>query len=320
MSYRIVNIREIIYCTSNLKRAKKLFVDYGGWKVVGEYNSDPLFLETWVSDSFVQGRELLIQSEQKENGRLRILELDNADQICARSSQNPWDIGGIMDINLRSHDVPQSFEELRELGFHGLSDPMLQQIGPFKLYDVLMRGPDDIIIAITHRLEPPMSLASEAKFPTHIYKTSITVRDFEEAKRFYVQKLGCTLLSEYEFIKDKPQENMFGLPYNLADKVLCKAAILSIHGGKDIDFQIVSFDGVRGKDFSWQTRLPNKGFVSYRVELEGVSDYINHLQKEGLELFGPVNFYNLEPFGSIRAFNVMSPNGVVWEFFEPTNN
>ena len=295
-------------------------MNYGGWKVVGEYSSDPQFLTLWMSGQSVKGRELLIQSEQIENGRLRIMRLENVDQICSRSSQNPWDIGGIMDINLRSHDVPQSFEELRELGFHGLSDPMLQQIGPFKLYDVLMRGPDDIIIAITHRLEPPMPLNSEANLPTHIYKTSITVRNLEEAKNFYIQKIGCTLLSEYEFIKDNPQENMFGLPYNLADKVLCKAAILSMHGGKDIDFQIVSFVGASGKDFSNYTRLPNKGFVSYRVEVEGLSDYHKILKKKNVEIFNPINSYILEPFGPIQAFNVISPNGVVWEFFEPMNN
>lgn len=316
MSFKIINIREIIYSVGNLAQVKSFFVDYGGWNVVGEYETDSNAISFWGLDEKVQGKEILIQSNHVENGQIRLLDFQNVEKKHIRSSQQPWDIGGIMDINLRVHEVEQSFEELRELGLHGLSDPLLQVMGPFKLYDMLMKSFDDTIIAFTHRLEPPMELSAKIKFPTHVYKTSITVDDLEASKDFYVSQLGCKVLTEYEVRKDSPQENMFGLAHNLADKITCKAIILSIHGGKDLDFQIVKFVGLEGKDHSALAIPPNRGFLLYRVQLNGLNDYFNTLKSKETNIYKPINYMHIEPYGSCQVFSVRDPNGVIWEFFE----
>ncbi len=315
MNYEIVNIREILYSVGNLTSTINLFETYGGWNRIGKYETDSSVLNFWKLSKDVQAQEILIQSNHVENGQIRLIKFDNSTQQCIRSSQQPWDTGGIMDINLRVHEVEKSFETLREMGFHGLSDPLLQTMGPFKLYDILMRGYDDTIIAFTHRLEPPMELKSKINLPTHVYKSSITVKDLEEAKKFYVETLGCKVLTEYQVKKDSPQENMFGLPHNLADKVTCKAVIFSIHGGKDTDFQIVYFDGVDGKDFSKLADVPNRGFALYRVEVNGIDSYYTKVLETYTE-YRPMSEMHIEPYGKVKCFSVKSPNGVVWEMFE----
>lgn len=291
------------------------FEDYGGWNRVGQYKTEKSILNHWNLPENATANEILIQSNKVDNGQIRLIAFNGVEQKCIRSSQQPWDTGGIMDINLRVHEVSKSFEKLREMGFHGLSDPLLQTMGPFKLYDILMRGYDDTIIAFTHRLQPPMDLPAKINLPTHVYKTSITVKNLEEAKSFYVDVLGCTVLTEYQVKKDSPQENMFGLPFNLADKVTCHAVILSIHGGKDTDFQIVYFEGVQGKDHSQYACMPNKGFVSYRVEVNNLTNYYDSV-KEKISRISSISNYLIEPYGRVKLFSVTSPNGVIWDFFE----
>ncbi len=315
-AYNIINTREIIYSTGNLHRATEFFEGYGGWNRVGTYKTSPAVLEGWGLKPSLDVDEVLLQSDHYDSGQLRIIQFHGIDQEMIRSSQQPWDVGGIMDINLRVHDVEKNFEQIREMGWHGLSDPLLQEMGPFKLYDILMKGYDDTIIAFTHRLEPPMELKSKITFPTHIYKTSITVDDLESSKDFYVNKLGCTVLTEYQVIKDKPQENMFGLPHNLADKVTCRAVIMSVHGERDIDFQIVEFDGVTGKDFSQKAKPPNKGFLMDRIEVEGIESYMDRLVQQEVNIHSPMSIQEVQPYGRVKLFSIISPEGVWHEFFE----
>jgi len=314
--YEIINIREVIYSTGNLQRAIDFFEGYGGWNRVGKYKTDRSVLSGWELPETTEADEVLVQSANYPSGQLRLMQFHNIEQEVIRSSQQPWDVGGIMDINLRVHEVSENFEKLREMGWHGLSDPMLQVMGPFKLYDILMRGYDDVIVAFTHRLEPPMELTAPINLPTHVYKTSLTVTDLEASKSFYVDKLGCEVLTEYAVIKDKPQENMFGLPFNLADKVTCKAVILSIHGGTDVDFQIIEFDGVTGKDYSAKAIPPNKGFLLYRVEVKNVQAYFDFVVGNGCEVKKSLSKQIIEPYGEVYVFSIISPDGAWFEFFE----
>ena len=315
-SYNIINIREIIYSTGSLNRVLHFFEDYGGWNRIGKYSTDRSVLDFWELERDAVCEEYLLQSDHVDIGQVRVVKFDNVEQEYIRSSQQPWDIGGIMDINLRVHEVTENFENLRELGWHGLSDPMLQEMGPFKLYDILMRGYDDTIIAFTHRLKPPMDLKSDINLPTHVYKSSLTVRSLEESEDFYKNKLGFKVLNQYTVIKDKPQETMFGLPWNLADQVACNAIAFSPHGDNDADFQIVQFDGVTGKDFSDLAKPPNRGFLLMRIEVEGLDAYFQFVLGNGVEIQKSISELFIEPYGKVDCFSIYSPDGALFEFFE----
>jgi len=317
--FKIKNISEILYSVGDLEKVKHFFVDFGGWNIVGEYASDASVIDYWELPSNTATNEILLQSNHHPTGQIRLVKFHDIKQEYIRSSQKPWDTGGIMDINLKVHDVAEAFEKLRELGWHGLSDPLLQEMGPFKLYDVLMKGYDDIIIAFTHRLVPPLNLTSPNTLPTHVYNSSLTVSKLEASKEFYVDQLGCKLLNEYQVKKDKPQETMFGLPFNLADKVTCNANIFSFDGERDVVFQTVAFDGITGKDFSEKAVPPNRGFMTYRVEVEGIKAYLKNLQSKNTIIHRPLQTINISPYGKCHAFVVKSPDGVWWTFYEVQN-
>jgi len=153
-----------------------------------------------------------------------------------------------------------------------------------------------------------------------VYKTSITVDDLEKSKAFYVDVLGCKVKNEFSTTKDKPQETMFGLPFNMADKVVCKAVSLTIHGDTDIDFQIVEFDGVTGKDFREKAKPPNKGFLMYRVEVINLNSYLEFITKNGCEIHNPITQQKIEPYGDVNLFSIISPDGAWFEFFEIIKN
>ncbi len=315
-AFRFGSILEVLYSVGDMDKVMKFFVDFGGWNKVGSYIVDRAIMEGWGLPSSATATEVLLQSHNHPSGQLRMVKFTGVEQKYIRSSQQPWDVGGIMDINLRVHDVASVLEELRERGWHSLSDPLLQVMGPFKLYDILMKGYDETIVAFTHRIEPPLAIEAPIKLPSHIYNSSITVNNLREARSFYVDILGCQVLNEYEVKKEYPQENMFGLPFNMVDKVTCKAVMLSFDGDRDVVFQIVEFDGVEGKNFSERSRPPNRGFFSYRVLVSGISAYYTRVKERGAVLYAELNRLSISPYGKVKCFSILSPNGVIWEFIE----
>lgn len=314
--YELKNIIEVVYSVGDIEKVKHFFCDYGGWDVAGSYDTDRSALDFWNLSNQASGKELLLQFDHHPTGLLRIIKYNGVEQTYIRSSQKPWDTGGIMDINLRVPEVKKTFDELRDLGWHGLSDPLFQKMGPFELYDILMDGYDDIIVAFTHRTQPPLELKEGYKLPTHVYNSSLTVRDLVESRDYYLNKLGFSLLNEYEVKKDTPQENMFGIPFNVIPDVVCKANIFSLDGTRDVVFQTVEFEGVEGKDFSSAAIPPNRGLLLYRCRVKGLNEYLSFLRSNEVTISKPITQLNIQPYGSVNCFSITSPDGVIWEFFE----
>lgn len=309
-------LRELLYSVGSLEKTSHFFCDYGKWDVIGDYQTDPSVIEYWQLDKSVRATEKLICSGGHETGQIRLISFKNVDQKYIRSSQNPWDTGGIMDINLKVHSVAETFNELREIGWHGLSDPLFQTMGPFKLHDILMKGYDDIIVAFTHPVQPPVTLKEGMKLPTHVYNSSITVNDLEENRTFYEDFLGFHLMTEYEVTKDGPQENMFGLPFNIAHKAPVKGLMFSIDGTRDCIFQVIKFKDVTGKDFADRAIAPNRGLLAYRVEINNIVQYHAALNEKSAAAVNEMKTLRIEPYGEVTCFTLTDPNAVIWEFFE----
>ncbi len=317
--FKLKTILEVVYSVGNMEKVEHFFCGYGGLNVVGNYETDRTVLDFWNLEPHVTASEKLIRFNNHEAGSIRLIKYNNVEQEYIRSSQNPWDVGGIMDINLRVPEVAQTFNDIRELGFHGLSDPLLQKMGPFELYDILMKGYDDIIIAFTHRVQPPLELPAGYKIPSHVYNSSITVRNLDEARDFYVNTLGFSLLNEYQVKKEAPIENMFNIPINMIEDVTCKVNMFSLDGTRDVMFQVCEFEGVTGKDFTKKVAPPNRGLLLYRCEVEGLEAYYQSLIKVDAEIHKKFQKLVIEPYGEVNSFSVISPNAVIWEFIEKIN-
>ncbi len=319
MMFKLKTILEVVYSVGNMEKVEHFFCDYGGLNVVGNYETDRTVLDFWNLEPYVTASEKLIRFNNHKAGSIRLIKYNNVEQDYIRSSQNPWDVGGIMDINLRVPEVAQTFNDIRELGFHGLSDPLLQKMGPFELYDILMKGYDDIIIAFTHRVQPPLELQEGYKIPSHVYNSSITVKSLDKAKQFYVDVLGFSLLNEYEVKKDAPIENMFNIPMNMIENVTCKVNMFSLDGSRDVIFQACEFEGITGKDFTKLAIPPNRGFLMYRCEIEEIEAYYKKLLEKGIKMYKELQKIIIQPYGNVQCFAIKSPNGVIWEFLEKNN-
>ena len=316
MKYRLGSITEVIYSVGDLTKTHNFFCDYGGLSCINSGLTGRDVLDFWHISPKGTAEEELLQFDDHGTGRLRLIQFNDVQQEYIRSSQQPWDTGGIMDINLRVNDVAKTFDELRELGWHGLSDPLFQKMGPFELYDILMKGYDDIIIAFTHRTQPPLELKQGFKIPSHVYNSSIVVNNLPTSRDFYQDKLGFTLLNKYEVVKDSPQENMFGIPHNIIPDVRCEANIFSLDGNRDTIFQIIQFHGVEGKDHTENAIPPNRGLLMYRCEIGGLNSFYERLESVGVEIEGAITKLDIKPYGSVSCFAIRCPDGVRWEFFE----
>ncbi len=123
-------------------------------------------------------------------------------------------------------------------------------------------------------------------------------------------------MNEYEVKKDSPQENMFGIPFNIIQDVTCKANILSLDGTRDVVFQIIEFEGVIGKDFSSNAVPPNRGLLLYRCEVTGLQAYYDALKEKKVRIHKEMQQLIIEPYGKVNCFAILSPDGVWWEFLE----
>jgi len=182
-----------------------------------------------------------------------------------------------------------------------------------------MKGYDDIIVAFTHTVEPPLNLTPGLKLPTHVYNSSIIARDMELSLAFYKDILDFQLLTEYEVKKDAPQENMFGLPFNLADQVTCRGKMFSLDGTRDVIFQIIDFDGITGNDYTALAIPPNIGWLLYRCSVSGLHDYYQAVRDRGGLISKELQLLDIAPYGQVSCFSIVDPNGVIWEFFEETS-
>jgi hypothetical protein len=95
----------------------------------------------------------------REEGKIRIMEFPGQSLPQIRSGAAIWDTGGILDVDLRVTDIQQAYLRLEQQCWNGLTPPVYYNMGGFVVWEVLMQGPDGIIIALVERVDPPLPQA-----------------------------------------------------------------------------------------------------------------------------------------------------------------
>ena len=91
-----------------------------------------------------------------ELGFLRLVRLEGVATRPIRPAAQIWDAGGIFDINIRVHSVEQKYAELVASGWHGVTEPGAYTFGGLQVKEVLLRGHDDVVVALIERVAPPL--------------------------------------------------------------------------------------------------------------------------------------------------------------------
>jgi catechol 2,3-dioxygenase-like lactoylglutathione lyase family enzyme len=345
MKFKLKKIQEIVIITSDKQKMTDLFVKYGGWSSdVGFGKSDvgtalptsdipnptsvhPSVLNAWELPKTASATDMLIQYMAIPFGKIRFVELKGIKQEPMRPATKIWDTGGIADIDIRTHDIYEVHNDLVERGWSGASVPMALPITNFKIDECLVSNADSMMIALAKRYFPPLELVEGKQFASHIYLSAMVVKNLELGTHFFTKQLGFQLVNENLVVKFPPNSaNNFGVPHNFSDKFEFTLDLYSPDGTRDTMCECIEIKGLSGNDFSSRCVPPNRGILSYRIEVEGIENYLNFVKNNGVKVLGslkgflrlnpPLNIQAWNGIGKVKTFRVVSPDGAWVEFFE----
>ena len=315
--FQLKKISEIVVITANLKEMVETFCNYGGWTHVFTKNLSRKKLNSWNLDEKISGKEALIQFMEVEFGRIRFIEFAGIEQKTMRPASKLWDTGGILDIDLRMNDIHKVYHDLTNRGWSAAAEPMLLPNDVFVLDECLMTNADGMMIALAQRYSPPLEIPKDKNFASHVYLSAMTVRNLAEGTDFFVNKLGFQLLNDclkVKFPENSP--NNFGIPHNSSEQYEIQLSMYSPDGTRDTMCECIEVKGLTGNDFSENIELTNRGILAYRIEVEGIEEYLEFVKSNGVSEKSALSNETWEGIGNIKTFTICSPEGAWVTFFE----
>lgn len=308
--------QEVIFSVSNMERSVDFFQRVCGWETVSRDQSNDALRQSWHLDASVEIEETLLQNSGDHEGFLRLVQFKNVEQQQIRSATNVWDTGGIFDINMRTPDMDSWYRELQDEGWNGVSEPKRYVFGIYDVSEVLMKGPDGIVIAFMQRYAPPLKDFDHMKKTSRIFNSSVIISDMEETYDFFINKLGFDMFFQSPGLDRESGHNVIGLPPSINHDITVPIDIVR----PDIDnFGSIEYlrpNELKGRDCAELAKPPNLGILMYRFPVRNADAYAATLKERGLQLNSEVHTVNVPPYGNLKVFSVRSPDGVWIEFVE----
>ncbi|MCS6946648.1 MAG: VOC family protein [Steroidobacteraceae bacterium] len=263
-------------------------------------------------------RTWLIGDATGRPGLLRLVQLDAAGAGVIRAGAMPWDTGGFLSLMTRSNRTAQVYDAAQRLGWNAFNDPVELRLvePPVRLTNVVLRGPESICISVYERLEPRLPDEPDLRRLRRPFNAMQSVRDLHAARRFYVDVLGFTAISEGEFFNSIRAPNNFGTPANLVVAQPLGFAILGPHRDGPTQVEIVQMRGVEGRDLAHRAVPPNRGLLGLRFPVRDLRAVQQRLVARQWPIERAPTDLTLPPWGRVRVLAVRSPDGAWLEFLE----
>jgi catechol 2,3-dioxygenase-like lactoylglutathione lyase family enzyme len=317
MNFQLKKIQEIVIITADLRGIVNLFCRYGGWTHLSSEKMDPSVLAAWKLPKTVSATEALIQYMDVPFGRIRFVQIKGVKQERMRPATKIWDTGGIADIDIRVNNIYKVYNDLTDRGWSGAAEPMTLPITAFTIDEALVSNADSMMIALAKRYFPPLELVEGKSFASHIYLSAMVVRDLAIGTDFFTQKIGFQLVNDSLSVAFPPNApTNFGVPHNFSDQFQFVLSLYSPDGTRDTMCECIEIKGLAGYDYSSRCRPPNRGILSYRVEIINIVNYLNFVTSNGVEPIVLLSRQTWSGVGVVQCFTVQSPDGAWVEFFE----
>ncbi len=306
---------EAVFSVSDIDGYKGFFVEVGGWQVLHEGDVDAGLMRAWRLPASATAREVVLGNPGTERGFVRLVDFDGVEQHQIRSNAQSWDTGGWFDVNSRVVSMEQKFAELQARDWQSTSDPVEFGFGPFVVREWLARGPDGIVIALIERVQPPLEGWPHLKEMSRLFNATQIVPDIEEAREFWLGKLGFESYLEHTGASKPPGDNVLGLPRNMATQIERRVSIVHPQGINEGSVELLQFDGVAGRDFADVAVPPNLGILTLRFPVADMDAFLAHVESEDIDVAMPPAMVQMPPWGERQVMAVRGPGGAWIEFF-----
>lgn len=311
--------RETLVSVDDIGRWVQTYMEVGGWEVRHEGFVSQDFKEYLHVLPDAKAREVIVGCKGEDFGFVRLVCFDGGTRNpVIRSYGRPWETGGWFDLNARVDDMQARFEQLQDLGWGGVSDPIEYDFGPFTVKEWLTCGPDGVQWAIIERVHPPLEPeARPGRMGPHFNSTQI-VDDIDAARRFYCDVLGFTPAVEVDDqpMMPEPLQNVLGLPNETAAVQRWNIAMLRAPGAEGGSVEIISLPGISGRNFAPLADPPNRGIVSLRFPVDDVAAMHGKLMDAGVPIVNAPQTLEMPPYGGVTMMTARGPCGARLDFFQ----
>ncbi len=311
----IKGFQEVIFSVSNLERELSFYQEICGWKLVYYGNGSNALKQLWHLETSVEVEEALLINSGDNRGFLRLVKFSNVEQQQIRSGTQIWDSGGVFDVNIRVKNIAKMYRSFQDEGWNGYTDPNRFSFGKFDVSEVLVKGPDGITFAMMQRFNPPLK-GFEFEKASRVFNSTTICNDYEKTRDFFINILGFELYFETEGNDRSHGKNVIGIPPNINGNITVPVCIVHPTGENDGSLELLQTNELKGKDCSAMAKPPNLGILMYRFPIRNADTYAAILKKRGVQLNSEVQTLEITPYGKLKVFSVLSPDGVWIEFIE----
>ena len=310
--------QEALISVPDLDRAEAFYRAVAGWSVAHRGPLDRRWLEAWGLPEAARAREALLHNPGDATGFLRLVQFEGVDQAFARSAARAWEPGGHSGLNMRVLDIEPVYADFQRWGWHGFSDPVTFELDRFTVTEVMMTGFGGEQVALIERSRPPLTGWPTLKRVSRAFNAWAVTDDFDAMMDFYLDVLGFQVFLTETGPSAAPGMNLFGLPHNLVSDVPRRLTWVQPNGDNEGSLAVMSFSGLEGRSFANRARPPNFGLLSLRYPVSDALARYQGVAGKAPVMVEPARF-SLPPYGAVRAFTLLDPNGGWVTFFEPTD-
>ena len=230
-------------------RLSDFLSEFGGWTQVYEGPLDDRLLRFWNLSTETFGIETVLSAPDHSHRYIRLIELTPSSQVATRVDSQPWDSGGIFDLNVRVKDLESHISTIRGWGWQALCPPLRFTFGQFEVVEWVIKDSSGVTLALIERLSPPLDSPHFEVLSAAFNSTQI-VADFDRAYAFYTEVLGFQSYLSHQGTSQPLGQNVFGLPREVALTIERKVEILHPQGLNVGSIELISFEGLHGEDRS----------------------------------------------------------------------
>jgi catechol 2,3-dioxygenase-like lactoylglutathione lyase family enzyme len=286
-----------------------------GYRLLWRGPASASALELLGIDGESAGLEALVGDPLQGRGFIRLFALPGRDSGVMRDGAQPWDAGGIFDINVYAlGPIEVLHGAMIRSGFSALAPITAYLFGELSVKEVVERDSDGLVIAMIERLSPPVTGFEAVTGPaSYVFNSTQTVPSFDLARAFYVDTLGWKPVQESRWTHEDGN-NCLGLPRDVARVRELRVGIYQANGRNEGSVEVLEVAG-EALDFS-AAAPPDRGWAALRFPVADVGAFLISAAAGGCTIL-PSRPMMMPPYGQCDAGAAVTPWGARLEAYAP---